>query len=441
MRFDTILKQGHCVLPWGTLQTDVGILNGRIAALGTLDPGHAATVIDCKHLHVLPGVIDTQVHFRDPGMTHKEDLGTGTLAAIAGGVTTVFEMPNTHPLTTTPQALQDKLDKAATHAWCHYAFYLGGTADNAMPLAQWENLPGVCGIKIFMGASTGNLLVTEDEHIEAILRHGRRLVAIHAEDEAIMTHNKKTILGNSDDVTLHPAWRSEESCLNATRRLLALAEKTGRKVHLLHITTAQELDLLAQHRHIATVEVLANHLTLAAPECYQQLGTLAQQNPPIREAHHQQALWAAINSGLVDILATDHAPHTLEEKAKPYPNSPSGMPGVQTLVPIMLNHVAQGRLSLARFVDLTAHGPARVHQLVGKGRIAQGYDADFTLVDLNARHTITHAQQHSRSGWTPFDGMSVTGWPVMTMLMGQVAMEDDAIVAPHPQGQCVRFRG
>lgn len=437
--FDLILKNGVAVLPGYTGRADIGVRGGRIDAIGDLGRNKAAETIDCAGLHVLPGVIDSQVHFREPGNTHKEDLHTGTLAAAAGGITTIFEMPNTNPLTTTPEAMADKMKRAQGRSFVDYAFYLGGTAGNAENLAEWENLPGVCGIKIFMGASTGALLSATDEEVDAVLRHGKRVVAVHAEDEMMMNENKKTILGDSHDVRLHPAWRSAESCLSATRRVLKLARAAGRRVHILHITTGEEMDLLAQHKDIASVEVLPNHLTLAAPDCYERLGTFAQQNPPIREKLHQDALWQAIREGVVDIIGSDHAPHTREEKTKEYPATPSGTPGVQTLVPVMLNHVHEGRLTLERFVDLVCYGPQRIHGIANKGRIARGYDADFTIIDLKAKKTITNAQQKTKCGWTPFDGMKVTGWPVMTILRGCIIMRDDDVSLP-PAGQPVRFR-
>jgi dihydroorotase len=438
-RFDMILKNGIVLLPGGRFEVDIGIINGKIAAIGSLSGAQAGTSVNCSGLHILPGMIDTQVHFREPGGEHKENLETGMMAAALGGITAVFEMPNTNPLTTTPEAVTDKLARAARAPWTDYAFYLGGTAQNAENLAEWENLPGICGIKIFMGASTGDLLSATDEEVEAVLSHGSRVVAVHAEDEMMMQENKKAILKDSSDVCLHPVWRSPESCLSATTRLVRIARKYGRRIHVLHITTAEEMDFLAQNKDIASVEVLANHLTLFAPECYERLGTKAQQNPPIREKHHQNALWAAILDGTVDILASDHAPHTLEEKAKPYPASPSGTPGVQTLLPVMLGHVHEGRLSLERLVDLMCYGPQRIHRIAGKGRIARGYDADFTIVDLAKTATITNAQQKSRTGWTPFDGMSITGWPIMTIIRGHVVMRDGELQGS-PIGKPVKFQ-
>lgn len=439
LTYDLILSGGIAVLPGLTALADIGVRNGRIEAIGDLANAPCAERIDCRGLHILPGLIDTQVHFREPGATQKEDLEHGMKAAALGGITAIFEMPNTTPLTTTPEALQQKLDIAARNPWTDYAFYFGGTRENAKNLSEWENLPGVCGVKIFMGSSTGDLLCSTDEEVAAVLANGRRIVAAHAEDEAMMIENKKTMLGDSNDVRLHPVWRSVESCVSATSRLIRLARENNRRVHVLHISTAEEMEILKDHRDIASVEVLANHLTLSAPECYERFGTHAQQNPPIREQRHQDALWAAVNNGLVDILASDHAPHTLEEKAKPYPASPSGTPGVQTLLGVMLNHVNAGRLSLERLVDLMASGPQRIHQIAGKGRIARGYDADFTIIDLKARHTITNEEQASKCGWTPFDRMSVTGWPVMTILRGKTVMRDGAL-SGEPAGRPVRFR-
>ncbi len=438
MTYDLILKNGSVALPEGMTQIDIAVKDQRIEAFGTFDNDDAKEIIDCAGLHILPGVIDTQVHFREPGGEHKETLETGMKAAALGGVTAIFEMPNTNPLTTTPDALEDKLERASKAAWTDYAFYFGGTQENSKSLSEWENLKGACGVKIFVGSSTGNLLTATDEAINAVMANGKRLVAVHAEDEFIMQENQEKILGDSNDVAMHHVWRSEEGCINATKRVLDAARKHGRRVHILHVTTAQEMEILAENKDIATVEVLANHLTLHAPDCYEELGTHAQQNPPIREKHHQDALWAAINDGTVDILASDHAPHTLEEKAQIYPKSPSGTPGVQTLVPIMLNHVNNGKLTLEKLVELLCHGPCRVHQIARKGRIAKGYDGDFTIVDMNKTETITNEQQASHAGWTPFNGVTVRGWPVATIIRGNIVMRDGELKTPI--GQAVEFK-
>ncbi|MBL8114138.1 MAG: dihydroorotase, partial [Acidobacteria bacterium] len=389
----------------------------------------AAEVLDARGLHVLPGVIDPQVHFREPGLTHKEDLESGTRAALLGGVTSVLEMPNTLPPTASLAALADKRARAAGRVWCDIGFFGGATTENAEDLAALEAAPGCAGIKIFMGSSTGSLLVPDDASLLRVLRAGRRRVAVHAEDEDRLRERRPLALTGHPET--HPVWRDEETAVRATRRLLTAAREAGRPVHVLHVTTAGELPLLAAARDLATFETLPQHLTFEAPGIYERLGTLAQMNPPIREARHRDALWEAVRSGLVDCLATDHAPHTLEEKARPYPESPSGMPGVQTLLPVLLDHVARGRLSLERLVALTSAGPARVWEIPGKGRLEPGFDADLVLVDLERRHTLTAGEMATRCGWTPFEGLEVTGWPVATILRGHVAMRDgEALGSP-----------
>jgi len=435
--FDLIVRNGVLATPNGLIGTDVAARNGRIVGFGALGRTAAAEVIDARGLHVLPGVIDTQVHLREPGNEHKEDLETGTRAAALGGVTGVFEMPNTNPSTTTKLLLEDKFARAKGRAWVDHAFFVGATHENIADLATLEALPGCSGVKLFMGSSTGNLLVSDAAGVLAVLRSGRRRVAVHAEDEARLVERKKIAIEGGKP-QLHPAWRDEATALKAVERLIALARRAGRRVHVLHVTSAGEMALLAAHKDIVTVETTPQHLTLAAPDCYDRLGTLAQMNPPIRDAGHRDALWRAVDDGVVDVIGSDHAPHTLEEKAKPYPQSPSGMPGVQTLVPILLGHVNAGRLTLERFVDLTSAGAARIYGIAGKGRIALGYDADFTIVDLKARRTIENRWIASRCGWTPFDGMQVTGWPKLTVIRGQVVMRDDEIVGT-PRGVPVRF--
>ncbi|HEY6335496.1 MAG TPA: dihydroorotase [Alphaproteobacteria bacterium] len=435
--FDLIVRNGVLATPNGLIETDVAARSGRIAAFGALGRTAAAEVIDARGLHVLPGVIDTQVHMREPGNEHKEDLETGTRAAALGGVTGVFEMPNTNPSTTTKLLLQDKFARAKGRAWVDHAFFVGATHENIADLATLEALPGCSGVKLFMGSSTGNLLVSDDAGVLAVLRSGRRRVAVHAEDEARLVERKKIAIEGGKP-QLHPVWRDEATALTAVERLIALARRAGRRVHVLHVTSAGEMAFLAAHKDLATVETTPQHLTLAAPDCYDSLGTLAQMNPPIRDAGHRDALWRAVDDGVVDVIGSDHAPHTLEEKSKPYPQSPSGMPGVQTLVPILLDHVNAGRLTLERLVDLTSAGAARIYGIAGKGRIALGYDADFTIVDLKAKRTIENRWIASRCGWTPFDGMQVTGWPKLTVIRGQVVMRDDEIVGT-PRGVPVLF--
>ncbi|MBS0284598.1 MAG: dihydroorotase [Proteobacteria bacterium] len=432
--YDLMLANGIVHTPGGPVAANVGVRDGKIAAIGA--SGDAGRTIDCTGLDILPGVIDTQVHFREPGLEHKEDLATGSVAAVMGGVTGVFEMPNTKPNTDSADAIADKLARARGRMWCDHAFYVGATNHNARDLAELERLPGTAGVKIFMGASTGDLLVSEDARLAEVLASGHRRVAIHAEDEERM--NARAGERVAGDPASHPVWRDDESAILATRRILKLAREARRRVHVLHVTTPAELELLAQHKDIASCEVTPQHLTLAGEEAYPRLGTFAQMNPPIRFGAHRAGLWHWLNQGVPDVIGSDHAPHTLEEKAKPYPASPSGMPGVQTLLPLLLDHAAHGRLTLQRVIDLTSAGAQRIFGIEGKGRIAAGYDADFTVVDLRKRWTVDEQWLASRSGWSPFTGMELTGKAIGTVIRGTVAMWEDTL-GDAPQGAPIRF--
>jgi len=433
---DLILKGGTVVNHDGEGLRDVAVRNGRIAAVGTLADAAGGDVIDCRGLHVLPGVIDTQVHFREPGLTQKEDLETGSRSAVLGGVTAVFEMPNTSPTTTSAQALADKIKLGHHRMHCDFAFYVGGTRENTKDLPEFEQLPGCAGIKVFMGSSTGSLLVEDDDGVRDILRAIRRRAAFHSEDEYRLRERRGQRIDG--DPRSHPVWRDELTALSCTQRLVRLAHETGKRIHVLHVTTAEEMAFLRDHKDVASVEVTPHHLTLEAPECYERLGTLAQMNPPVRDSAHKAALWRGLAEGVVDVLGSDHAPHTREEKAKPYPQSPSGMTGVQTLVPLMLDHVNAGRLTLARLVDLTSAGPTRLFGIARKGRIAVGYDADLTIVDLKRRATITDRWIASRAGWTPYDNTEVVGWPVGTFIRGHKVMWEGEVTGAH-QGEAMRF--
>ncbi len=434
--YDLVLKGGTLVNHDGEGVRDLGIRGGRIAAIGDLARAPAGETVDCRGLHLLPGVIDTQVHFREPGAPHKEDLESGSLSAVMGGVTAVFEMPNTDPLTISAETLADKVRRGHHRMHCDFAFFMGGTRDNAKDVDELERLPGCAGIKVFMGSSTGSLLIADDDGLRAVLKNIRRRASFHAEDEPRLNERKN--LRVEGDPRSHPVWRDPEAALKATRRLIKIAHETGARVHVLHISTKEEMEFLADHKDVASVEVTPHHLTLEGPECYERLGTRAQMNPPVRDAAHKTGIWRGLEQGVVDVLGSDHAPHTREEKAKPYPSSPSGMTGVQTLVPIMLDHVNAGRLSLARFVDLSSAGPARLFGIARKGRLAVGYDADVTVVDLKRQETITDRWTASRAGWTPYDGKRVTGWPVGTFIRGHKVMWDGTLVAAG-QGERVRF--
>jgi len=434
--YELILKGGIVVNHDGEGPRDLGIRGGRFVAIGDLSRASAAETIDCRGLHLLPGVIDTQVHFREPGLTHKEDLESGSRSAVMGGVTAVFEMPNTDPLTVSTEALADKVRRGHHRMHCDFAFFVGATAENTKYLAELERLPGCAGIKVFMGSSTGSLLVADDAGLRAVLKTIRRRASFHAEDEPRLNERKN--LRVEGDPRSHPVWRDEVAALKATQRLVAIAHETGARVHVLHVSTAQEMGYLAGHKDVASVETTPHHLTLEAPGCYERLGTRAQMNPPVRDATHRAGIWNGVNNGVVDVLGSDHAPHTREEKAKTYPASPSGMTGVQTLVPIMLDHVNAGRLTLLRLIDLTSAGPARLFGIAAKGRIAVGYDADLTVVDLKRKQTITDQWVASRARWTPYDGVSVTGWPVGTLVRGRKVMWEGSLTTP-AQGERVRF--
>lgn len=435
--FDLVVEGGTVVSARASAAADVGVKDGKIAAVGSLAGAAAGERFDARGLHVLPGVIDSQVHFREPGGEHKEDLESGTRAAVLGGVACVFEMPNTDPPTTTEAALQDKCARAEGRAWTDFAFFVGACAENVAALADLERLPGCCGVKIFMGSSTGTLLVPDDVLLERVLKSGSRRVAVHAEDEPRL-RERQPIAEAADDVSAHPEWRDVETARRATERLLRFAYSTGRPAHVLHITTADEIELLAGRPGWVSVECTPQHLTLAAPDCYERLGAYAQMNPPIRDAAHREGLWRGVAGGIVDVIGSDHAPHSREEKEQQYPQTPSGMPGVQTLVPLMLNHVAAGRLGLERLVDLVAEAPARLYGVRGKGRVAVGFDADLTVVDLGNTRRIEESWLASRCGWSPFAGLEVTGWPHATVIRGRIVMREDELIG-RPAGRPVRF--
>ena len=434
-RYDLVIVGATVVNHDGRRKSDIAIAGGKIAAVGDVSGTPAAETIEARGLHVLPGVVDTQVHFREPGATHKEDLESGSLSAVMGGVTGVFEMPNTDPPTTSRDELLGKLARAEGRMHCDYAFFVGGTKENVASLKLLERMPGCAGVKVFMGSSTGNLVVEDDETLEAIISSISRRASFHAEDEArLKARAHLRVVGAPES---HPIWRSPDAALTATRRLVRIARQTGKRVHVLHVSTTEEMDFLAAHKDLVSVELTPHHLTLDQ-NAYDKLGSFAQMNPPIRDRNHRAGLWRGLVSGVADILGSDHAPHTVEEKLKPYPSSPSGMPGVQTLVPVMLDHVNAGRMSLERFVDMTSTGPQRLFGIAGKGRIAVGYDADLTVVDMGLRREITNSWIVSRAGWTPYDGVMVNGWPVGTIVRGAKVMWEGELTAPR-LGKPIRF--
>ena len=432
---DLIIKNGKCYIDEELKDVDVGVKDGKILQIGQISD-EAKETINAEGQTVLPGCIDTQTHFREPGSTDTEDLHSGSRAAIVGGITSVFEMPNTNPPTSTKIEFQKKLDLAKNRMFCNYAFYFGATADNEGELAELENLEGCCGIKLFAGSSTGNLLVANEEDIDKVFKNSSKVVAVHSEDEAILKVNKKLI--KEKDVHTHPIWRSVECAMSSTRRIVRIANKYNKKAHVLHITTKEEIDFLSQHKGNITFEITPQHLTLYAPDCYNKLGTYAQMNPPIRDKTHYDRLWYAVKNNLNDTIGSDHAPHLKVNKEKEYPNSPSGMPGVQTLMPVMLNHINDGKLSLNQLMNLVCENPVKIFGIKNKGFIKEGYDADFTIVDMNKIIEIKNENIESKCGWTPFDGHKFKGTPVATVVGGNIKMRDGKIIGD-PEGRPLVF--
>ena len=423
---DLIIKNGSCYIDGNLTKTDIGIVNSKISQIGNLENEKSKDIYDANNLIVLPGCLDTQVHFREPGSTDTEDLHSGSRAAIVGGITGVFEMPNTNPPTSNKKEFQRKLDLAKNRMYCNYAFYFGATADNADDLASLKTLEGCCGIKLFAGSSTGNLLVAEEEDIDKVFQNSSKVVAVHSEDEAILNINKKLI--KNGDVNSHPIWRSVECALSSTRRIVRIAERYNKKAHILHITTKEEVDFLSQHKGNITFEITPQHLTLYAPDCYEKLGTYAQMNPPLRDKSHYERLWYGVRNNFNDTIGSDHAPHLKANKDKEYPNSPSGMPGVQTLLPVMLDHVNNRKLSLNQLMNLLCENPVRIFGIKNKGYIKKDFDADFTIVNMDQIIEIKNEKIESKCGWSPFNGNKFKGTPVATIINGKIKMKDGNII-------------
>ena len=432
---DLLIKNGQCYIESELKNVDVSIQGGKIKDIGQISEKSKDT-FDAKGLTVLPGCIDTQTHFREPGSTDTEDLNSGSRAAVAGGITAVFEMPNTNPPTSSKNEFKRKLDLAKDRMFCNYAFYFGATADNSHELADLKNLEGCCGIKLFAGSSTGNLLVANEKDIETVFKNSSKVVAVHSEDEEILNINKKLI--KKGDVHTHPIWRSEECAISSTRRIVNIAKRYNKRAHVLHVTTKQEVDFLSQHKGNVTFEITPQHLTLYAPDCYDKLGTYAQMNPPIRDKSHYDRLWYAIRNNLNDTIGSDHAPHLKINKEKEYPKSPSGMPGVQTLLPVMLNHVNNGKLSLKQLIKLVCENPIKIFGIKNKGFIKKGYDADFTIVNMNKDIKIQNKNIESKCGWSPFNGHSFKGSPIATIINGKIKMLDGKILG-EPEGLPLDF--
>ena len=433
--FDLIIKNGNIVLDNEKIEkNDIGIRDSKIISIDDLSSAYSLESIDASNLHILPGCIDTQVHFREPGLTHKEDLLTGSKGAVLGGVTGFFEMPNTRPPTITKNDFEVKVKLAEKKSYCNFSFFVGAAKENIENLKYLERLPGCCGVKIFMGSSTGDLLVEDDESLRKIFLSVSRRISIHSEDEYRLRDRKNIIENPNVTVHDHEVWRDNISALNSTKRLIKIAREVKRNIHILHISSGDELKLIAKNKDLVSAEVTPQHLFFNSPDCYDNLGTLAQMNPPIRGKKHQDNLWKAIKNNIVDIIGSDHAPHTLEEKKRKYPNSPSGMTGVQTLVPILLDFVNKDKLSIFDLVKFTSTNPSRYFKIKDKGLIKVGYDADFTIVDLNKTRVIENNWIASKAGWTPYDGLRVKGWPILTIINGKVIMREDQVLGK-PEGK------
>ena len=417
------INNGVVFLPLkGEAPKNIFIKDGVIAKIGDA-PFEADTVIDATGKQVIPGVIDPQVHFRDPGLEWKEDLETGSKAAVAGGVTSFLEMPNTIPNTITADIMAAKKKIAAKKCVANYNFFIGATNDN---LAELNNTPNVCGIKIFMGSSTGDLLVDDAEVLERIFAKGDRLIAIHGELEHILKQHQHFRL--TKDFRDHPKARPVEAAIGATKLAVKLAKKYHRRLHILHLTTEEEVEFLRKEKtEFISVEVCPQHLMLQAPKAYEELGALAQMNPPVRDNRHRLALWQGLKDGVIDCIATDHAPHTLAEKSADYGQAPSGVPGVETSLPLMLNQVNQGHCALKDIVYWMCEQPAKLYQMKSKGKIEKGFDGDITIIDMEKTQKIENGKLQTKSNWSPFHGWTIKGWPIKTIVGGHLVFDNGVI--------------
>jgi dihydroorotase len=448
-RSSLLIRGARVLLSGGALKVaDVLIRQGKIERIATSIDSTSITgvstsasqdeteveMIMAEGLTLLPGVIDPQVHFREPGLEHKEDLATASWACARGGVTSFLEMPNTRPLTTSQAMLDDKLQRAAQKCVVNYGFFIGATADNLDELNQAHPSPG---IKIFMGSMHGPLLVDQAAVLETIFANGDRLIAVHAEDQARIAERRQQFAGITDPA-IHSQIQDEQAALNATRLALKLSDKYQRRLHILHLSTGGEAELLRQYKPMwVTAEVTPQHLLLNT-SAYAKMGTLAQMNPPLRTPRDNQILWRALRDGVIDFIATDHAPHSLAEKAETYPNSPSGMPGVETSLPLMLTQAAEGRCTIPEVSQWMSTAVAQAYGIPNKGAIATGYDADLVLVDLNHYRPVLREELLTKCGWSPFEGWNLTGWPVVTIVGGQIAYQNGK-VNHEVRGQALHF--
>jgi dihydroorotase len=441
MRFDLLVKGGRIVSSEGIQEADIGIVGEKIQEIGDLSASKAAEILDVKGLHVFPGLIDSHVHLREPGAIQKEDFESGTRAAIAGGVTTVFDMPNTNPPITNLEALEDKIGRLNGRAWCDVGFYLGATRENVDDLAELEKHPSICAIKMFMGSSTGNLLIEDEETQRKVVQNGTLPVAVHAEDEARI-RERKSLMSPHPSVKEHSYLRDEECARLAVERIVKLSIETWRRVHILHVTCDEEIHILERVKangYPVSAEVTPHHLYLFTPEAYQKHGALAQMNPPIRTSWHVQSMKRALHEGVFDTIGSDHAPHTYDEKMRPYPASPSGIPGVQTMFAVIATLAVRDHIiPIERMAALMCENPAALFGLKNKGRAAVGFDADLCIADLNLNRQLTVNCLKSKAKWSPFVGERFYGWPMHTVLRGRIAMRDEELIGT-PSGRAAIF--
>ena len=445
-----LIQNATLILPDRVVEGDLRVSGGSISTIapgGGLDAGSNEAVIDATGLHLLPGAIDPHVHFREPGSTEKEDLESGSRAAAAGGVTSFLDMPNNNPNATNRSTLERKIAIASKKAVTHHGFFIGATNDNIADLQSVEGMDGVCGIKIFMGSSTGDLLVHEQKHLEEIFANTGGIIATHAEDE-IRLRSRIAEFSHRSDIAAHAECRDVECALLATKRASGLAKDYDHRLHIVHLTSGSEADWLASNKgDLITTEVCVQHLTFDQNDV-EERGVRLLMNPPIRNTEDKDKLWERLKDGTIDCVVTDHAPHTLEAKSVGYPKAPAGMPGVETSLPLMLTHAIDGKCSVSDVVQWMCEGPAKVYNIENKGSLIEGYDGDLTLVDLETHRTITDADTWTKVGWTPYDGFELTGLPMWTIVDGipvhsrtkNGPFRGKPLVKPGQTGRSLRFR-
>jgi dihydroorotase len=457
MEQSLLIRNAEMVFQGSLVHGDLRAFGGLIDSVapgGGLTPMDGEVVVEAEGLLLLPGAIDPQVHFREPGQIEKEDIGSGSKAAASGGVTSFLDMPNNVPSATSMGAMQSKIESASRNAVTHHGFFIGATLDNLPELQAAVGTPysptpvdGICGIKIFMGSSTGDLLVNEQDALEQIFSGTAGVIAVHAEDEDRLNERRPQFEGRCD-VAAHAEWRDSETALIATKRACKLADENSHRLHVLHLTSRLEADWLAENKskHVTT-EVCPQHLTFDQTDV-EERGTRLIMNPPIRYTEDKEALWKRLKDGTIDCIATDHAPHTIENKALGFPKAHSGMPGVETSLPVMLTHASEGRCSIPDVARWMCESPAQVYGMEGKGELLEGFDADMVLVDMESKRSISDSETWTRVGWSAFEGMGLTGWPVSTFVDGRMVFKREVggpnrgafLVEPGSTGKSLRFR-